>query len=79
MTEVFQLIILLHTNLGSRWLTIAAHLPGRTDNEIKNYWNTHSKKRLLHMGINPVDSIELVTLKGEWYEIEGTAKLNASY
>lgn len=37
-----------------RWSTIAAHLPGRTDNEIKNYWNTHLKKRLVQMGIDPV-------------------------
>ncbi|KAL2630484.1 hypothetical protein R1flu_015170 [Riccia fluitans] len=34
--------------------------------------------RLLHMGIDPVDSIELVTLTGNWYEIEGTAEFNAS-
>ena len=33
---------------------MAARLPGRTDNEIKNYWNTHIRKRLLKMGINPV-------------------------
>jgi transcription factor MYB, plant len=36
-----------------RWSTIAAQLPGRTDNEIKNYWNTHLKKRLRRMGIDP--------------------------
>ncbi|KAK7266419.1 hypothetical protein RIF29_19063 [Crotalaria pallida] len=37
-----------------RWSAIATHLPKRTDNEIKNYWNTHLKKRLTKMGIDPV-------------------------
>lgn len=37
-----------------RWSAIAARLPGRTDNEIKNYWNTHIRKRMLRMGIDPV-------------------------
>lgn len=37
-----------------RWSAIASHLPGRTDNEIKNYWNTHLKKRLIQMGIDPM-------------------------
>ncbi|XP_060215886.1 transcription factor MYB14-like [Lycium barbarum] len=39
-------IIQLHENLGSRWSAIAARLPGRTDNEIKNVWHTHLKKKL---------------------------------
>ncbi|KAF3438251.1 hypothetical protein FNV43_RR21012 [Rhamnella rubrinervis] len=39
-------IIKLHKALGNRWSKIASHLPGRTDNEIKNVWNTHLKKRL---------------------------------
>lgn len=38
----------------SRWSAIARHLPKRTDNEIKNYWNTHLKKRLVDMGNDPV-------------------------
>ncbi|OMO58795.1 hypothetical protein CCACVL1_25351 [Corchorus capsularis] len=33
---------------------IAKYLPKRTDNEIKNYWNAHLKKRLANMGIDPV-------------------------
>ncbi|KAE8708772.1 Transcription repressor MYB6 [Hibiscus syriacus] len=36
----------LHEMLGNRWSAIAAKLPGRTDNEIKNVWDTHLKKRL---------------------------------
>ncbi|GKC50046.1 homeodomain-like protein [Tanacetum coccineum] len=49
-----QTIILLHALLGNRWAAIASHLPKRTDNEIKNYWNTHLKKRLTKMGIDPI-------------------------
>ncbi|KAL6643100.1 hypothetical protein ACP70R_021281 [Stipagrostis hirtigluma subsp. patula] len=41
-----DLIIRLHCSLGNRWSAIAAQLPGRTDNEIKNVWHTHLKKRL---------------------------------
>ncbi|KAK4383096.1 Transcription factor [Sesamum angolense] len=37
-----------------KWSAIAAHLPKRTDNEVKNYWNTRLKKRLARMGIDPV-------------------------
>ncbi|KAG5062774.1 hypothetical protein AAZX31_02G104700 [Glycine max] len=48
-----QTIIQLHALLGNRWSAIASHLPKRTDNEIKNYWNTHLKKRLDKMGIDP--------------------------
>ncbi|KAG5059479.1 hypothetical protein JHK87_000508 [Glycine soja] len=47
-------IIQLHALLGNKWSIIAAHLPRRTDNEIKNYWNTNVKKRLIRMGLDPV-------------------------
>ncbi|KAK4768448.1 hypothetical protein SAY87_003589 [Trapa incisa] len=47
-------IIQLHEQLGNRWSKIASHFPGRTDNEIKNYWNTRIKKRLKLLGVDPI-------------------------
>ncbi|KAL3744563.1 hypothetical protein ACJRO7_013780 [Eucalyptus globulus] len=40
-----DLILRLHKLLGNRWSLIAGRLPGRTDNEIKNYWNSNLAKR----------------------------------
>ncbi|KAE8706392.1 MYB330 protein [Hibiscus syriacus] len=51
--EEDELIIKLHTLLGNKWSLIAGRLPGRTDNEIKNYWNTHIKRKLISRGIDP--------------------------
>ncbi|KAL8264206.1 hypothetical protein R6Q59_022336 [Mikania micrantha] len=45
-------IIHLHATYGNKWSKIASHLPGRTDNEIKNVWNTHLKKRLIPTNTN---------------------------
>ncbi|CAM8929467.1 unnamed protein product [Rhodiola kirilowii] len=51
--EEDELIIKLHSLFGNKWSLIAGRLPGRTDNEIKNYWNTHIRRKLLNRGINP--------------------------
>ncbi|GAV82537.1 Myb_DNA-binding domain-containing protein [Cephalotus follicularis] len=40
-------IIKLHASLGNRWSLIASHFPGRTDNEIKNYWNSHLSRKII--------------------------------
>ncbi|XWS75595.1 hypothetical protein CRYUN_Cryun01aG0104300 [Craigia yunnanensis] len=56
-----KMVIDLHAQLGNRWSKIASHLPGRTDNEIKNHWNTRIKKKLRKMGIDPLTHKPLCT------------------
>ncbi|KAL3827780.1 hypothetical protein ACJIZ3_016582 [Penstemon smallii] len=41
-----EIIVNLHASLGNKWSLIADHLPGRTDNEIKNYWNSHLSRKI---------------------------------
>ncbi|KAD4385685.1 hypothetical protein E3N88_25854 [Mikania micrantha] len=48
-----EVILNLHQVIGNRWAQIAAQLPGRTDNEIKNFWNSCLKKKLIKQGIDP--------------------------
>ncbi|GMH26233.1 hypothetical protein Nepgr_028076 [Nepenthes gracilis] len=63
LTPQEQLMILeLHSKWGNRWSKIAAHLPGRTDNEIKNYWRTRVQKqaRQLNMESNSQSFIDAI-------------------
>nr|XP_043617850.1 myb-related protein 315-like [Erigeron canadensis] len=49
-------IIELHARLGNRWAKIASYFPGRTDNEIKNHWNTRIKKKLKSHGVDTTNT-----------------------
>ncbi|CAN8265261.1 unnamed protein product [Cochlearia groenlandica] len=56
-----SLILELHAALGNRWSQIATRLPGRTDNEIKNFWNSCLKKKLRRKGIDPTTHKPIIT------------------
>ncbi|KAL0919061.1 hypothetical protein M5K25_011130 [Dendrobium thyrsiflorum] len=62
--EEEDIIIELHAVLGNRWSQIAAQLPGRTDNEIKNLWNSCIKKKLRQTGIDPNTHKPLSEIEG---------------
>ncbi|XP_027119798.1 myb-related protein 330-like [Coffea eugenioides] len=44
--EEEETIINLHRSVGNKWSLIASKLPGRTDNEVKNYWNSHLSRKI---------------------------------
>ncbi|XP_010262233.1 PREDICTED: transcription repressor MYB6-like [Nelumbo nucifera] len=63
--EEEELIMRLHRLLGNRWSLIAGRLPGRTDNEIKNYWNTSLSKKLRAGDQTPEKQVVINKSKGK--------------
>uniref|UniRef100_A0A7N0SW98 Uncharacterized protein n=1 Tax=Kalanchoe fedtschenkoi TaxID=63787 RepID=A0A7N0SW98_KALFE len=72
-------IIELHRAVGSRWSLIAKQLPGRTDNDVKNYWNTKLKKKLVSMGIDPITHKPISRVVTDCHNIINLTTQAASY
>ncbi|KAK1416136.1 hypothetical protein QVD17_31924 [Tagetes erecta] len=67
LTPQEQLLILeLHSKWGNRWSKIAQNLPGRTDNEIKNYWRTKVQKQARHLKIDSNSKLFVEALRQFW-------------
>ncbi|KAJ6349067.1 hypothetical protein OIU77_006622 [Salix suchowensis] len=72
-----EIIISLHETLGNRWSAIAAKLPGRTDNEIKNHWHTYLKKRSGKISPQSSSDNDLAqTYQGQDKDTEETVLIN---
>ncbi|KAF8088846.1 hypothetical protein N665_0528s0004 [Sinapis alba] len=69
-----QLIVQMHAKMGNKWARMAEHLPGRTDNEIKNYWNTRIKRR--HRAGLPLYPPELHVEDLQWSEEYVTSNIS---
>ncbi|KAF5738786.1 GmMYB12 family protein [Tripterygium wilfordii] len=77
------MILELHSRWGNRWSKIAQHLPGRTDNEIKNYWRTRVQKHAKQLKCDVNSKQFKDTMRYLWMprlieRIQATSSLNAT-
>ncbi|XP_050369563.1 transcription factor MYB26-like [Argentina anserina] len=66
-----RIIIDAHRVLGNRWAQIAKQMPGRTDNEVKNFWNSCIKKKLISQGLDPNTHNPIIPASDAKYNHDG--------
>ncbi|KAL7096791.1 hypothetical protein ACP275_10G101800 [Erythranthe tilingii] len=71
-----RIIIQLHEKWGNKWSMIARRLPGRTDNEIKNYWRSYLKKKALALDKECLSSTTNTCLRSENCETDSPCSVN---
>ncbi|KAL9307277.1 putative transcription factor MYB-HB-like family [Arabidopsis thaliana] len=68
LTPQEQLLILeLHSKWGNRWSKISKYLPGRTDNDIKNYWRTRVQKQARQLNIDSNSHKFIEVVRSFWF------------
>ncbi|NP_001268062.1 R2R3 Myb24 transcription factor [Vitis vinifera] len=77
--EEQQLIMELHAKWGNRWSKIAKHLPGRTDNEIKNFWRTRIQKHIKNAETFTAQSSDQTHDQATTSQVMGAAHVADSY